>query len=212
MNYPIVKTKILYHWGTMDKDLINKNGFSYEGNSLSVSTCPEDWCKLLTLTEKDKLFTLNKRDSVFVDILSILNDNKYKDLKRLLIKTAFDNGFLESKIVHKYIFDDEGQISYMIFDNKEDALYELSDCEDTDCIHEIEMNVGTEKLTNEINIGKDLALLSGEEYGIIAMLKKDINIDGIFWNYNHNIFSYSLPLYCIFSNKVSEWNVNLTKV
>lgn len=204
MNYPKVKTSILYHWGTMDKNLINKNGFSYEGNSLSVSTCPEDWCKLLNLTEKDRLFTLNKRDSVFVDILSILNDNKYKNLKTYLIKSAFDNGFLESKLVYKYIFDDEGQISYMIFGDKEDALCESGDIDD---IHEIEINVGTQKLISELNIGKDLALLSGEEYGIIAMLKKDINIDGIFWNYNHNIFSYSLPLYCIFSNKVSEWNV-----
>lgn len=74
------------------------------------------------------------------------------------------------------------------------------------------MSVGTQKLISELNIGKKLALLGGEEYRIIAILKKDINIDGIFWNYNYNIFSYSLPLYCIFSNKVSEWNVNLTKV
>lgn len=206
MSYPIVKTNILYHWGTMDKKFVNKNGSSYEGSSLSVSTCPEDWCKLLNLTGKDKLFTLKKSKSVFVDILSILNDFKYKDLKKNLIKSAFDNKLIESKVVYKYVFDDEGINSYMIFDNKEDALCESGDIDD---IHEIEINVGTQKLISELNIGKDLALLSGEEYGIIAMLKKDINIDGIFWNYNHNIFSYSLPLYCIFSNKVSEWNVNL---
>lgn len=212
MNYPIQRTNVLYHWGTMNKSFVNKNGSSYEGNSLSVSTCPEDWSKLLNLNEKDKLFTLTKSESVFVDILSILNDNKYKELKLFLIKSAFDKGFLESKMVYKYVFDDEGQTSYMIFDNKEDALCEATDPEDMDCIHEIEMNVGTEKLINELNIGKELALLSGEEYGIIAILKKDISIDGVFWNYKHDIFAYSLPLYCIFPDKVFEWDIGLKKI
>lgn len=205
MKYPVVVNTCLYHWGTLDSNKINKSGSSFEGNNLSLSTCPEDWSKLLRLNQEDKLFKFEKKEGLFVDILSLLYEKKYNSLKEEILNESILNGYLDKKEVFKYEFEDENEtICHMIFETKEEALKEGEE-ED---IKKVIKYVGTDKLRKLSGINKENALLSGEEYGIIECIKSDKKVDGIFWNYKKDISSYSLPIHCIFPEKVNEWKIS----
>lgn len=208
--FPKVSAASLFHWGTMKEENINKSGFSQEGNNLSLSECPDSWSKLLKLKCGDKLFSFSKANGVFVDILALLNDASYINLREKLRSLAFSEGLIKQETLYKVEYEDSEteQIMFMVFESKDEAYNEAYDEED---VSQTLINVGTQELIDRLGISKDLARIRGEEYAYIELIKKNIDVDGIFWGYENDINIYSLPLYCIFPSKVSEWSYKEVK-
>lgn len=203
---PFIYKENLFHWGTMEKVNINKAGTSLEGNSLSLSDCPKEWVKILNLSINDKLFSFKKKSGLFVDILQLLKSDKYKKEKDLLINEAVKESLLQKKIIFNVCFYDSesDENRFMVFENYEEAFTESNDGEYE--ILQEERYIATENLLKSIGINKNLGIMSGEEYGCIEVLKRNTDIDGIFWDYTNDVNIYSLPIYCIFNTKVDEWS------
>ncbi len=209
-HFPKVTANSLFHWGTMRVENINKSGFSQEGNNLSLSECPNDWSKILRLGQESKLFSFSKTGGIFVDILSVLKDNINNELREELLSLAITNGLLERKEIYKFEYEDPEteDIMQMFFETREQALKEAYD----ECEVFCELSyIGTKKLRDSLGVSEELSRIRGEEYAYIDLIKKYTNVDGIFWNYQNDVNIYSLPLYCIFPHKVSEWSYKEVK-
>lgn len=209
-HFPKVSAASLFHWGTMSSENISKKTSSYEGNNLSLSACPEKWAKLLNLKPSDKLFSFSKENSEFINIISLLKSASYAETRFKLLELAVDEDLLKKDLVYRVEFEDAEteELCFMTFSNYAKALNES---ESEDQIKAEFCYIGTQKLCEALGISEENARLSGEEYAFIELIKRHTDVDGIYWAYNDNINALSLPLYCIFPSKVSEWSYKEVK-
>lgn len=209
-HFPKVSAASLFHWGTMNGEDISKQTGSYEGNNLSLSVCPEKWAKLLNLKPSDKLFSFSKEKSEFISILPLMKSKRYAETRLKLLEFAVDEGLLKKELVYRVEFEDAEteELCFMTFSDYTEALNE---CESEDQIKVEFCHIGTQKLCEALGVSEENARLSGEEYAFIELIKRHTDVDGIYWEYNDNINALSLPLYCIFPSKVSEWSYKEVK-
>jgi len=209
-HFPKVSAASLFHWGTMKSENISKQTGSYEGNNLSLSVCPEKWAKLLNLKPSDKLFAFSKEKSEFISILPLMKSGRYAETRLKLLELAVDEDLLKKELVYRVEFEDAEteELCFMTFSDYTEALNE---CESEDQIKVEFCHIGTQKLCEALGVSEENARLSGEEYAFIELIKRHTDVDGIYWEYNDNINALSLPLYCIFPSKVSEWSYKEVK-
>jgi len=208
--FPKVSAASLFHWGTMNSENVSKKTSSYEGNNLSLSVCPEKWAKLLNLKPSDKLFSFSKEKSEFISILPLMKSERYAETRFKLLELAVDEGLLKKELIYRVEFEDAEteELCFMTFSGYAEALNE---CESEDQIKDEFCYVGTPELCEALGISEENVRLSGEEYAFIELIKRHTDVDGIYWAYNDNINALSLPLYCIFPSKVSEWSYKEVK-
>lgn len=209
-HFPKVSMASLFHWGSMVRENTSQQTSSYEGNNLSLSTCPDKWAKLLNLKSSDKLFSFSKEKSEFVSILPLMKSKQYAETRFKLLELAVDEGLMKKELVYRVEFEDAetDELCFMAFSDYTKALDE---CESEDQIKTEFCYVGTQKLCEALGVSEENARLSGEEYAFIELIKRHTDVDGIYWAYNDNISALSLPLYCIFPSKVSEWSYKEVK-
>lgn len=154
-----------------------------------------------------------KKSGVFIDILSILNDDKFSELRNNFLTLSLKEGLLKETDVYRYEFcDDNDRPCYEIFKSKDECLEEVDQDEFDENVEVVKEYVATEKLLTLLGLDEKCALLCGLEYAIIENIRSNCSyVDGIYWNYDFSPRSYSLPLYCIFPAKVSEWNFKSLK-
>lgn len=209
-HFPKVSAASLFHWGTMNSENISKKTSSYEGNNLSLSACPEKWAKLLNLKPSDKLFSFSKENSEFINIISLLKSASYAETRFKLLGLAVDEDLLKKDLVYRLEFED-AETEELCFMTFSDYAKALNESESEDQIKAEFCYIGTQKLCEALGISEENARLSGEEYAFIELIKRHTDVDGIYWAYNDNINALSLPLYCIFPSKVSEWSYKEVK-
>lgn len=190
---------------------------SLEGICLSVSKAPIAWRKIARLGG-GALFRLTKNDGIFADILKILSNKKYAQLKWDIQNWAIENDLLQLKTMWKcWSCEDDDSFRYMVFPTREDAINECDYEEDDEyfliggpndgpVVEEVHMHVGTQELVNRIKY-KRVTEDDATEYAIMAYMMEQTELDGVWWNEAYFPENFSAPRGGIFPTRLREWDV-----
>lgn len=216
LEIPILRANELFHWGTMDISNIAPKNNSFEGNNLSLSHCPDEWLGLLKPDPNRKLFEFTKKGSgKFVNIIDVLYSGTHQELKMNFLAIALKKQLIISEKVIQYEYcDDNDETVKRFFKNEKELIAEIGD-EDfwKDSIEEVTVYSATPLLIEKLGLEPTLGFCNGLEYAIIEILRTQENdIDGILWDHTFDPNNYSLPLFCIFPEKIKEWKVREIEV
>ena len=187
----------LYHVGTMD--LSKKQNYSLEWNNLSVSICPDAWRRITEGMTHGKTWKLEKANAKFLDYYALTEKEK-----TLIQEWAIRENYVEEKTLYKAIsYDEDGTEIYRLYENYEEALIEV--------YNEIE-NVKEQKGFIPTNKLKDISLVNIELLNIrdiMAQLyaEKVLHYDGVYWDEQLDIYSYSAPRGCVFNSRLKTFNI-----
>lgn len=187
----------LYHVGTMD--ITKKSNFSLEWNHLSVSICPDAWIKITEGSTNGKFWCFEKKDMKLLDYYALTDKEK-----SMIREWSIENGYVVDATLYKSMcYDEEGIEYYSLYQSKETALREAYNEEDN--VKEYKGLLPTEKL-------KEISLVAIELLNINSIItqlyaEKVLDYDGIYWDEELDIPSYSAPRGCIFNNKINTFKV-----
>lgn len=201
---PIYQTGTVYHVGQMD--ISKKNDYSYEGDGLSVSLCPDAWKKISETTCGDthKLTKKNGEKGRFLDVRKLNKRNKQEilDYGRKL-------GLIEDTIMYCFTyFDDELEADCKVkFKDKEEAILEAEDFDiEEDKIYTEKDIIPTEKMKQSMQFSFD----EYKTFDILTTLyAEQMGLDGCWWKDVLDVSRYSAPRGVILNSMLSEWESSL---
>ena len=201
---PIYKTGTAYHVGTMD--IRKKNDYSYEGDGLSVSLCPNAWMRISKTTCGDthKLTKKNGEKGRFLDVRKLNKRNKQE-----ILDYGRKQGLIEDTVMYCFTyFDDEMEADCEVkFKHKEEAILEAEGFE----IVEEEIYIEKEILPTE-KMKKNMQF-SFDEYKTFDILTtlyaEHIGLDGCWWKDVLDVSRYSAPRGLILNSMLGEWESSL---
>ena len=202
----------LYHLGSMNIE--SKSRYSYEGDGLSVSICPEAWSKIARICS-DTLWKLEKKDIKLLNYYS-LTEADFKIISEIGVK----NGFLTKIISYKHTYyDDEFEAEYSsLYENFSEALVEAyleDECEsyeeylnikDEGCgyIEKIIAYSPTEKLKKASFI--EVNLSNADLMHFLLYLEHNTDLDGVYWDEILDASRLSAPRGVIFNSKLNTFS------
>ena len=192
----------LYHVGTMD--ISKKSRFSFEGNGLSVSNCPDEWVAITEGVTHGDYFKLFKPDMRLLDYYGLSDDEK-----KIIQTWAIRNGYVRQGTVYKSLsWDEDGREFFSLHASYDEAFEEAG--EEEDYVEEVSWLLPTEKLVDQslVNVGLlDIPDIITELYA-----EQVLDYDGIYWDEDLDVTAYSAPRGVIFNSKISSFEVsNITK-
>lgn len=192
----------LFHVGTMD--ITKKTKFSHEWNGLSISNCPDSWCRITEGFTHGDLFKLSKSDMKLLDYYAMTDEEN-----AVISSWAIAQGYVEEGVLYKSLtYDEDGSEYYSLYSSYESALEE-SDY-DEDRVQKILGLLPTKKLL-------DLSMVKVELLDIPSIItalyaEQVLDYDGIYWDEELDEAAYSAPRGVIFNSKLPSFEVqNLTK-
>jgi len=191
----------LYHVGTMD--ISKKRNFSMEGDGLSVSICPDEWCRITEGHTHGDYFLLSKPDMKLLDYYALTDDEKD------MIQTwAIENGYAVKGTVYQSIqgYDEEGYEYFSVYDNYDTALMEADFEEDQ--VRKMEGLLPTQKFQDQSLV--QIELINFPDLIAELYAEKVLDYDGVYWNEVLDVASYSAPRGVIFNSKLPTFAVTNT--
>lgn len=201
---PMVVIEETFHIGTMNKENADHTS-SLEGDLVSTSLCPRSWSTLLRKSHSVNYYRLTKDNATFLDILTLLNDPVYEQVKEKLFCLAEKEGWLSlNQNVYRYtMLDDGDEEIYYDFLTLEDLIDELGEEAASEATLVSEF-FPTQKLLDRYH-GQNI---SAKTFGCLAVLQDlSCDFDGVFWDYNFDPLAYSLPVIAIFPEKLATWKI-----
>jgi len=219
--WPLIEIEdTLWHTGFMDP--ARKGTGSYEGHGLSVSRDPDDWRRIARLSGED--WVLEKPGHRFLDIHELTDKQK-----ATIFDWAIERGLLEQITIYEAVqWDSEFECeTATLHYTYEDALKELpvfqrgdqwvwDNIDETplepgefdDMIRESDGHVATPELIAMMKAsGDDVMGRLAEEYAIIAYAEQVLDLDGVWWEDDHDPSKLSAPRGVIFPGKLASWTV-----
>lgn len=220
MNWPIFDHPEVFHVGTMDPSLKGSthNAMSYEGNGLSVSLVPEAWKSIAKLGGYPTWHLQYAEDASlghwgavakFLDVHAL----KPAHWDEVMTWAQKEDLVVETKVLSVNWYDDEmEQEVCMKFDASDPEQRQAAEdeCEDRENGASIGMELGwktTDKLNERIGFKvdvssvKDMALTAYVE----DVLFEQKNIQGVWWDDDLDVGSYSAPRGVIMAKAVDLW-------
>jgi hypothetical protein len=213
MALPRVKLSMVVHVGAMH--IKDTRLDSYEGRHLSVSVHPDAWMGIARISG-DAAFIIQHKPSAasspvleFLDIHTLLDDEKYADLKNNLIQQAIDKNYIEKSLVYGYtIFDDEMERELTFNETSLEAcLIELDidpenyNPEDHDPIKEQVIYTGTSCFCSMQKITQDRCQ-DHVDLAIAEVIKNTHQeLSGIWWQDRLDESAYSAPRGALFVDR-----------
>ncbi len=198
-NLPILEFSEVAHVGELD--LRQKRPGSYEGACLSVSTAPTAWALIAKLG--DSGFILRGR-GCFVDALALTPADRQN-----IVDWASTEGLLElKKVVRLHFLDTETEEwRYSDFFSHEKAKAETDELEEGTFRYEyLSRHVATEKLAvAAVHQVGDIDSATSFDLALIEFAKRDLSIDGVWWDEQLDPTALSAPRGGIFPERVSEF-------
>ena len=196
---PIVTLQALYHVGYMDPTLKRKD--SHEGAGLSVSTEPDAWMRINPMTE-GPTFELVKKHNQFLDFYAIT-----KEQEKVIIDWGKKADYITPVPLYKFsYFDDEMDAEYyQLFETREKADMEAEGYEAA--VVEIAGFRSTRQMDEKVMASHS----SFNSIDLLATLYAEevLDIDGVYWFEELDIYAYSAPRGVISPAKVSTWKAQL---
>ena len=192
----------IFHVGTMD--LSQKSEFSYEGNGLSISNCPDVWCRITEGHTHGDCFQLIKSDMKLLDYYGLTEAEKQG-----IQEWATEEGYVVPGKLYKSIFYGEDGEEYFSLYNSFDAALEEADYEE-ECVKEVAGLLPTEKLLGQSLV--EVELLDMPDIITELYAEQVLGYDGVYWDEVLDEMSYSAPRGVIFNDKIHDFQVvNLTE-
>ena len=193
----------LYHVGTMD--ISQKRNYSHEGDGLSVSICPDEWCKITEGYTSGDYFLLSKPDMKLLDYYA-LTPAEIQEIEAW----AIENDYVRKGTLYQSVcsYDEEGNEYFSLFDDYQAALLE-ADCE-KERVCAVDGLLPTRKLIEQSFVKVELL----DVPDIITSLYAEnvLNYDGVYWDELLDVNAYSAPRGVIFNSKINSFDiVNTTK-
>lgn len=207
---PFIINPTVFHVGTMVPSL-RKHRFSFEGDSLSVSTCPAEWTKIARLGG-GKTWKLRQEDEQLARFLNMHDPHIISQLEAL----AISNGLVRvGKAVSVRVQNDNGEDVNELYATKAEAL-EQHDYEDIsdDAFKTVETLYPTAYLHERYPL-LPKGLLGATALNISTVVLADSQskpelldrVSGLWWNEVLDVHSLSAPRGCIFASKLDAWKV-----
>lgn len=193
----------LYHVGTMNT--AHKGKGSYEGSGLSVSLHPEEWRRIARLGGAP-IHKLTKENNQFLDYYESMKEQGFE---QKVIEWGVENGYIESATVYcvenyDEEFDRVVMGSYMDQKAAEDEYEAYEECDLTK-MYARDWYVTLPKLDKRIlAYGKSVLNIS---LLMTVYVEDQTDLDGIWWEEELDVFSYSAPRGVIVPSKISEWKM-----
>ena len=196
--FPSDKIGTLYHVGTMD--ITKKRRDSYEGDGLSVSICPETWIHITEGRTNGDTFSLSKQNPQLLDYYSLTDDQK-----SAVTEWGKEQGYVQDATLYKaFFYDENGEECFMLFSTYEEALEET---EDEEFVKECQSIVATNKL--QAITYTEIELLCTFDILLERFAEDVLQLDGIYWDEELDVSSYSAPRGVIFNSKLSTFDISL---
>src|SRR5690554_18888 len=179
----LVKINDVFHVGDLNES--TRTGYSYEGNSLSVSTHPSAWIKINRITSEQVICLKNQ---LFLDVYKVKEN---KAFMQQIFDYALENSYAKKEKLYSYEFyDDNDDLCKVVVDD----LSEI----DEDCEYDEFIGlVATEKLLEYFEMKSiDSALL--DDFLIMVYCLKETNINKFYWFDVLDVLNYSAPRGAIF--------------
>lgn len=192
----------LYHVGTMD--ISRKSAYSHEGDGLSVSNCPDAWCRINKGFTHGDRFRLMKPDMKLLDYYALTDEEK-----RTISAWAIEKGYVEEGTLYKSIsFDEGGYECYSLFKSYDEAFEEAG--EEAELVQKIPWLLPTQKMLETSHVKLELLQVPDTIAALFA--EQVLDYDGIYWDELLDEASYSAPRGMIFNSKLSSFQViNVTR-
>lgn len=192
----------IFHVGTMD--LSQKSKFSYEGNGLSISNCPDVWCRITEGHTHGDYFQLVKSDMKLLDYYGLTEAEKQE-----IQEWATEERYVVPGKLYKSIFyGEEGEEYFSLYDSF-DAALEEADYEE-ECVKEVAGLLPTEKLLGQSLV--EVELLDIPDIITELYAEQVLEYDGVYWDEVLDEMSYSAPRGVIFNDRIHDFQVvNLTE-
>lgn len=192
----------IFHVGTMD--LSQKSEFSYEGNGLSISNCPDVWCRITEGHTHGDCFQLIKSDMKLLDYYGLTEAEK-QEIQEWAIKEGYA---VPGKLYKSIFYGEEGEEYFSLYDSF-DAAMEEADYEE-ECIKEVAGLLPTEKLLGQSLV--EVELLDMPDIITELYAEQVLGYDGVYWDEVLDEMSYSAPRGVIFNDRIHDFQVvNLTE-
>lgn len=188
----------IFHVGMMDLSL--KSCFSYEGDGLSISNCPDEWIKITEGHTHGDFFLLHKEKMKLLDFYSLT-----KKEKTLIETWAIENEYVSKGSLYKRLtYGEDGEEYFSLHKTYEEALEEAD---------------GEEKYVQTVeNALLPSARLRNESYTQVEYIdvvdritslyaEKVLGYDGVYWNEELNEATYSAPRGVIFNEKLKDFKI-----
>lgn len=206
MKLPVFSIDKIYHLGSLDSS--KRSALSYEGHTLSASTCPEAWEKIARLGG-NPCHKLEKKGALFLDVESLLNNTA---LEKRLLKFGKDNGFIELRNIYEISWYDEEMEDTMSFRclSSEEAFNEMDEDRSMKELSEwIETPLLLERTSQSRKVSASnprqlLAVLYAEH-----LSEKGYPLDGVFMDHQYAPDHLSAPAFGILPGKLKSFAVDV---
>lgn len=200
MKLPYRKMEKTFHVGTFD--ITSKDYTGYEGYTLSVSPCPDDWRWIARLSGDD--YKLTKDGGLFVDYYELTDDQK-----EAIYAWGVTNGYVYEDTAYKYTFYDSERDEnvFMLFQTYEKAFYESG--EDDEAISGETVYMSNDKMNTFMN--HEVSMTNVFAFLLIMYVDLNTTFDGVYWDDNLDRYSYSAPRGGIVPRAMSSWTIELAE-
>jgi hypothetical protein len=230
MRVPTVSPGHVYHLGTMDPADLGRNspGGSQEGRCLSVSLCPNSWEAIASLGGNG-LHRLARDGASFLDVHAAMSD---AELRAEVLAWASREGMAETATRWRaWYFDEESEDwrSFLVA-TRQDAVEEVESATMLEFgedeipapdgmdgpIEEVVSVVATPRLleVTGMKLGPNDGAVDAVfmAWAIEELPRHGIELDGVWWNEDHDPDILSSPRGGVFPDRVAEWSVEAAEL
>lgn len=202
MNAPIKKFNRVYHVGMLAAQPAPRSRDSQEGPCLSISRVPNAWRAIAQLGAAP-IWTLEKKDGKFLDMHKVS-----EALKAEITQWGYDKGYaVEGQAVVTEVDDQdedgEDEVRIYLDATPAEAVRQHGEDDEVRARFTIPHPRPTDKLVEYAEQKVDLGLV----FDMLALVysEKVLDIDGLFWNENLDVYAYSAPRAGLLRSKLSTW-------
>ncbi|WP_415912911.1 hypothetical protein [Neptuniibacter sp. QD37_11] len=200
LEWPLQAVKTSYHIGTLDIE--DRKGYSFEGDGLSISPCPETWQRIAKGALHGSLHKLTHQDTPakFLDFWAVVNSDAHVDAIECW---ALESGLFEVKEKYCFSYYDDEMLQDMryVYDTYEEAFKEADEQEElVSAVIEIEPS---SQFKSELGREGDLCSIT---QAALTYAKDKLGLDGVWWDSTYDPLRYSAPAGVIFQDKIENWD------
>lgn len=207
MKLPVFSVDKIYHLGSLDSS--KKSDLSYEGHTISASTCPEAWEKIAKLGG-EPCYQLKKQGALFLDVESLLNNTS---LEKRLLKFGKDHGLIELRDVYEISWFDDEMEDTMCFRclSSEEAFNEMDEDRSMKKLSEW---VETQALIDKTKQNRSVSASNPRQLLAIAYAEflsdEGYPVDGVFLDHEYDPSRLSAPAFGVLPGRLQSFEKEIT--
>ena len=208
MKLPIFKFSEIYHVGNLQQKQQRQD--SYEGDTLSVSLTPHEWCRVARIGGNG--YVISEEQGIkLIDVLTLKENT---DFMKKFYSEMIEKGLLEKvqSYVHTYFDDEMDEYLSQEFETREEAEEELDYLLEEEPFEDLITINNSYKMTSDgldaVNatdyskFSTDLLLIK-----YLEDITSDLDIQGVYFEEEFEPSKYSLPRGGVFQSKLDNLRI-----